>query len=96
MIREYKVAYFTASCDSVQKNTDFAKELELDYPILSDPDGKVAKAFGVYNADRGFSNRWTYIIGDDGKIKHVDKSVKAAKHAEDVLAKLKELGVPKN
>jgi peroxiredoxin Q/BCP len=36
-LREFEVAYFTASCDDVKTNAEFAKSLELDYPILSDP-----------------------------------------------------------
>ena len=86
------MAYFTASCDPVEKNTDFAKSLDLDYPILSDPDKKVAKAFGCLS-DRGFSSRWTYYVGKDGKILHIEKKVKAASHGEDIAKKLKELGI---
>ena len=85
------VAYFTASCDPVKKNTEFAKSMDLDYPILSDPDKKVAKALGCLST-RGFSNRWTYYIGGDGKILYVDKKVKAGSHGEAIVAKLKELG----
>lgn len=91
VLREYNVAYFTASCDPVEKNTAFAKSLELDYPILSDPDKKVAKAYGILN-DRGFSSRVTFIVGKDGKILHIEKKVKTDEHAEqisDELAKLK-------
>jgi len=93
-LREYNVAYFTASVDSVEKNTDFAKSLDLDYPILSDPSKEVAAAFGCLN-DRGLANRWTYYIGVDGKILHVDKAVKAADHGQDIASKLAELGVGK-
>ncbi len=86
------MAYFTASVDSVEKNTEFAKSLDLDYPILSDPDKAVAEAFGCLNA-RGLSNRWTYYIGKDGKILHIDKQVKAADHGQAITEKLDELGV---
>lgn len=89
------MAYFTASCDPAQKNADFAKSLSLDYPILSDPGKQTAKAFGVLNEARGFSNRWTYYIGKDGKILHVDKGVKAGEHGADIAKKLAELGVEK-
>lgn len=95
LLRSFDVAYFTASVDDVEKNTEFAKSLELDYPILSDPDKKVATAFGVLN-DRGVTNRWTYYIGKDGKVLHVDKSVKPDSHGQDIAAKLKELGVKGN
>ena len=39
--------------------------------------------------------RWTFYIGKDGKILHVDKNVKAGSHGNDIVAKLKELGVAK-
>ena len=94
-MREFDVAYFTASCDPIEKNTDFAKSLKLDYPILSDPDKTVAKAFGCLNP-RGMSSRWTYYVGKDGKVLYVDKKVKAGAHGEDIVKKLEELGVAKS
>lgn len=88
------MAYFTASCNSVKDNTAFAKKLDLDYPILSDPEKKIAKEFGVVNNTRPFPQRWTYIIGLDGKIKHIDKKVKAGNHGSDIVARLEELKIP--
>ena len=76
-------------------NTEFAKKLELDYPILSDPDKKVAKAYGVVHEGRDLPERWTFIIGDDGKLKHIDRKVKAASHGADIAARLGELKIPK-
>ncbi len=89
------MAYFAASCDSVQKNTDFAKSLELDYPILSDPDKTTATAYGVVNEKRPVPFRWTFYIDPEGKISFIDKGVKAASHGADVAAKLAELGAKK-
>ena len=79
----------------METNTRFAKELELDYTILSDPGKKVAEAYGVVHGDRKVPERWTFIIGKDGRIAHVDRQVKAAEHGNTVLEKLKELGVEK-
>lgn len=90
------VAYFTASTDAIEGekgNKAFAESLSLDYPILSDPDGKVAKAYGIYNADRNAAGRVTFYIGADGKLLHVDRAVKTDSHGADIAAKLKELGV---
>lgn len=87
------VAYFTASCDSVERNKEFAKSLKLDYVILCDPDKTAAAAFGCLNVTRGVAHRKTYIIGKDGKLLHVDSSVKPATHADQMIAKLKELGI---
>jgi peroxiredoxin Q/BCP len=92
-IRKFDVAYFTASVDPAETNQRFAESLGVDYPILSDPDAETAKAYGVYNAERKFATRWTFYIGKDGKILHIDKEVKTATHGGDIAAKLKELGV---
>ena len=80
----------------MEDNTAFAKKLELDYAILSDPGKKVAEAYGVVHEGRTVPERWTFIIGDDGKIKHVDKKVNAGDHGKDIAAQLAELKIPKN
>ncbi len=93
VLKGLDVAYFTASVDSVEKNTDFAKSLSVvDYPILSDPDKSVAKAYGVLGG-AGFAQRWTFYIDKEGKIAAIDKKVNTKKAAPDVAAKLKELGL---
>ena len=92
-LRKFDVAFFTASCDTVEVNTKFAKSLDLDYPILSDPGKKVAEAYGAVTAKRQFPFRWTYYIGKDGKILFIDKKVKSASHGADAAKKLKELGI---
>jgi peroxiredoxin Q/BCP len=94
-MRDYNVAYFTASNDPADKNKAFAESLMADYPILSDPDSSVAKQYGVLNAAGTAAQRWTYYIGADGKILAIDKSVKTETHGADVAGKLGELGVKK-
>lgn len=95
LIKAYDVAYFTASTDPVEKNTDFAKSLELDYPILSDPSGEIAKQFGIYNAERNAAQRVTFYIGKDGKIAAVDSKVTVDTAAKEIADQLAELGVAK-
>ncbi|MBL9122098.1 MAG: peroxiredoxin [Planctomycetaceae bacterium] len=92
-LKGLNVAYFTASVDKPEYNKEFAEELELDFPILSDPTSEVAKAYGVVHGERKVPERWTYYIGEDGKILAIDKQVKTSTHGADVAARLKELGV---
>ena len=92
-MRKFNVAYFTASCDTVKKNPDFAKSLQADYPILSDPGKKVARAYGVVTDKRSVPFRWTFYIGKDGKILKVDRKVKAAVDGATAATTLKALGV---
>lgn len=94
-IRAYDVAYFMASVDPVEKNTDFAKAQEADFPLLSDPTKEVATAYGVLNA-RGTANRWTFYIAKDGRIAAIDKTIRVETSAEDMVAKLGELNVAKS
>jgi len=49
----------------------------------------------VVTPERQVPFRWTFYIGEDGKILYIDKDVKAAEHGKDVVARLKELGVAK-
>ena len=94
-IREFDVAYFTASCDEADKNTEFAKSLMLDYPILSDPEKSVAKAYGVVHEGREVPERWTFYIDKEGVIKAIDNKVATESHGADIAKKLDELGVAK-
>ena len=99
------MTYFMASVDPLADNEEFAKatsvklgdqvvtKKEADFPILSDPTKQTATAYGVLS-ERGVANRWTFYIGKDGKIVAIDKAVKPETSAEDMISKLKELGVP--
>jgi peroxiredoxin Q/BCP len=103
-IRQYDVAYFMASVDPLEENIKFAKatsvtlgervveKKEADFPMLSDPDRTVARAYGVLN-ERGVANRWTFYIDRDGRIAAIDKEVRPETSAEDMLARLAELKI---
>ena len=82
-----------ASVDTVADNKAFAEKEHADFPILSDPDKQVATAYGVVTPERQFAFRWTYYIGPDGKILAIEKTVHPQAAGEEVVAKLKELGV---
>lgn len=81
------------SADTIETNKAFAQSLGVDYPLLSDPDRRVAAAYGVVDADQEFPSRWTFYIGVDGRILYVDKLVSPTTHGKAVAAKLAELGV---
>ena len=74
-------------------NKSFAQSLGVDFPLLSDPTKKIAKAYGVVDEDQPFASRWTFYIGIDGRILHIDKQVSPANHGKTIAAKLAELGV---
>ena len=93
-----------ASADDVATNKKFAAEHGGSFPILSDPDKTVAKAYGVIRTDvppeRQFAARFTFYIGPDGKILDIDKGprgtgVNPRTAGEDTVKKLEALGVKK-
>ncbi len=92
LVREYEVTYFMASVDPLEENTAFAAEQNADFPLLSDPTKVTANAYGVLN-QRGMANRWTFYIGKSGQILYIDKEVRPRTSAEDMAARLGELGV---
>ena len=89
------MAYFAISVDPPETNKAFAESLGVDYPILSDPDRRVAQAYGVVDPDQPFPSRWTFYIGVDRRILFIDKRVSPATHGAAVAARLAELGVPR-
>jgi peroxiredoxin Q/BCP len=87
------VALFAASTGSPDTNKRFAESLELTYPILSDPQGDVARAYGVVGGLLPWASRWTFYIGKDGKVLHVDKDVKTKTAGADIAERLRALGL---
>jgi len=78
--------------DTPEVNMRFAKTLELDFPILSDPTKAVARAYGVL-APSGYAARRTFYIGVDGHIQAIDSNVSAGSHGQDIVKQLSTLEI---
>ena len=80
------------SADRLGSHTKFAEKYRLPFPLLSDVDKAVATAYGAWGEKRVRGrtvvgmNRMTFLIDTTGTISHIWATVKAAGHAEDVLA----------
>ena len=87
---------FGVSMDSVASHVKFIEKYSLSFPLLSDIDGKVCKAYGVYKLKNMYGReawgieRSTFLIDPSGKIAKVYRRVKVDGHMEAVLAELKE------
>lgn len=53
----------------------------------------MAKAYGVVGPGIESALRWTFYIGRDGRVLHVDKQVNTSTHGRDIAQRLAELGV---
>jgi peroxiredoxin Q/BCP len=94
-IKAYDVAYFMASVDDAETNKKFAEQEQANFPMLSDPDRKVASAYGVLGSPTGVARRWTFYIGPNGNIQYIEKMVNVQTAGADLAARLGELGVRK-
>jgi len=79
------------SPDSVKSHQSFVKKQNLNFTLLSDPDNKVAEAYGAWGEKSMYGKKYmgilrsTFVIGKDGNIKHVFEKVKPDGHAEEVI-----------
>lgn len=72
--------------DTIAKHRKFIDKYDLPFPLLSDPDHKIAEAFGVWVEKKLYgktymgTERTTFVIGPDGIIKAVLPKVKPDEH----------------
>jgi peroxiredoxin Q/BCP len=82
------------SMDSLESHRGFAEHHQLPFHLVSDADGSIARAYGVpqrYRAMNGIEYtgilaRQTIVIGPDGRVKRIHRTVDVATHAQEVLA----------
>jgi peroxiredoxin Q/BCP len=78
------------SADAPEKQAQFDEEHDLGYPLLSDADKTVAKAYGVKRMGPLMNKRMTFVIGTDGKLVDVISSeMNMDVHADKALEALK-------
>ena len=82
------------SRDTTASHRRFADKFRLPFPLLSDPDAAVCKAYGAYKQKslygRSFLGieRATFIIDEEGRIAAVFPKVRVDGHVEAVLQAL--------
>ena len=88
---------FGVSPDPVKKLQSFIEKKELNFDLLSDEDKAIAEKYGVWGLKKFMGKefmgiiRTTFIIGKDGKLKHIMDKVKTKTHHDDVIEVLKTL-----
>ncbi|HLK58265.1 MAG TPA: thioredoxin-dependent thiol peroxidase [Chthonomonadaceae bacterium] len=83
------------SPDTVKAQSKFAEKFGFPMQMLADVGHAVAEAYGVWIQKSMYGrsymgvSRETFVIGPDGKIRHIFRKVKPEGHAAEVLATLK-------
>ena len=79
------------SPDTVQSHQRFIAKKELNFTLLSDPEHRVAEAYGVWGEKKFMGRvsmgilRTTFVIGADGVIEKVFEKVRTADHFQQIL-----------
>tara|TARA_R110002072_G_scaffold2011_13_gene17038 strand:+ start:3898 stop:4374 length:477 start_codon:yes stop_codon:yes gene_type:complete len=87
------------SPDPVARLGRFIEKQDLNFTLLSDEDHAVTEKYGCWDLKKFMGRefmgvlRTTFIIGKDGRLKHVMDKVKTKSHHDDVIALIQELGL---
>ncbi len=68
---------YAISTDFTPTLAHWAKEMNLDFPLLSDHMRTVAKEYGVLIPEMGLANRTTFVVSPAGIIEHIDEGKSA-------------------
>jgi peroxiredoxin Q/BCP len=82
------------SKDSVESHKKFKEKHSLSFDLLSDPDGKVCEAYGVWQQKTLYGRKFmgivrtTFVISPEGKVSKIFSKVKVKGHVESILEDL--------
>jgi peroxiredoxin Q/BCP len=83
------------SKDSVKSHKKFSEKYSLPFPLLSDEEGKIVKAYGSWGEKKFMGREYigilrnSFLIDEKGKIAKIYEAVRAKEHAEEVKSDLK-------
>ena len=82
------------STDGVKSHEKFRDKFSLNFPLLSDKSRKIVNLYGVrWKFFPFIARRATFLIEKGGRIAYIWNNVKSSSHAEEILSKVKELGL---
>jgi peroxiredoxin Q/BCP len=90
-IRSQGADVFGVSTDSVERQAEFHKKLQLNFSLLSDPEHSVIKLYGSKMPILNLSKRWTFILDPELKIRMIQRDVDPVADTEKVADKIAEL-----
>ncbi len=83
------------SLDGKESHQKFIKKFGLPFPLLSDEDASISKAYGVYKEKNMYGKKYwgiersTFVIDADGKLKAIFRKAKVDGHVDEVLTVLR-------
>ncbi|MDX1547332.1 MAG: thioredoxin-dependent thiol peroxidase [Rhodothermales bacterium] len=88
---EAGIAVVGVSPDPVESHEAFADKYELPFPLLADPAHEILEAYGVWGERNLYGRtfmgvkRTTFLIDEEGIVRHVFKRPKVSEHTQEIL-----------
>lgn len=88
------VAVIGVSKDSIKSHIKFKNKFDLNFPLLSDEEGKMLEAYDVWKEKSMYGKKYmgivrtTFIIDEKGIIEKILDKVKVPKHVEMLLSEV--------
>ena len=82
---EAGIKVYGVSLDSPESHREFREKYNLNFPLLTDEDGRAAEALGILRDNGEVANRVTFLLAPDGKIAKVYPEVSPETHADEIL-----------
>jgi mycoredoxin-dependent peroxiredoxin len=84
-----EVQVLTVSVDSPFAHKVWADREGYEFPLLADfwPHGAVAQAYGVFNDERGFANRGTFLVDREGVVRFAEMNMPGEARDQDAWRK---------
>ena len=93
-IKKKNTVVFGVSMDSTESHKKFTEKFSLPFTLLCDTKGDVCKKYDVYGLKSLYGRKFfgikrtTFVIDENGMIKHIFEKVKPDDHAREVLKML--------
>lgn len=91
LIQEMETEIIGVSLDSVESHKKFRDKYHLPFPLLSDPEKRIAAAYGVLRDPPTVTDRITFIINKQGRIAKIFPKVDVNEHTREVASALRGL-----
>ncbi len=84
------------SLDPPERNRAFGAAKNAGFPVLSDPKGAAARAWGVLAPGAAVARRITFYVDGGGVIRRSDEQVQPATHGADLVREIEALGLARD
>ena len=93
-LKKHGATVVGVSKDSIESHCKFIDKHDLNFELLSDPDGKVLEKYGAWGEKKNYGKvfegiiRSTFVIDETGEVEKAYRSVRAKGHVDRIKADL--------